>query len=85
MLYFLTEHILIIYVQYIKRFQEKNFISFREIVRERFSTFRFREHFKRLKFDYSSSETVLNQKIKVKNYFLDNCVFLEISLTHGNQ
>ena len=38
------EHTLIIYVQY-KRFQEKNFISFREIVRERFSTFRFRQHF----------------------------------------
>ena len=30
-----------------KRFQEKNFISFREVVRERFSTFRFRQHFKR--------------------------------------
>ena len=28
-----------------KRFKEKNFISFREIVRERFSTFRFREQF----------------------------------------
>ena len=68
-----------------KRFQEKNFISFREIVRERFSTFRFRQHFKRLKFDYSYSETVSNQKIKIKNYLLDDCVFLEIRLTHGNQ
>ena len=29
--------------------------------------------FKRLKFDYSSSETVSNQKIEVKNYFLDDC------------
>ena len=41
--------------------------------------------FKRLNFDYSSSETVSNQKIKIKNYFLDDCVFLEIGLTHGNQ
>ena len=41
--------------------------------------------FKRLNFDYSSSETVSNQKIKVKNCFFDNCVFLEIRLTHGNQ
>ena len=85
MLYFLREHTLIIYVQYIKCSKRKIFISFREIVRERFSTFRFRQHFKRLKFDYSSSETVSNQKIKIKNYFLDECVFLEIRLTHGNQ
>ena len=41
--------------------------------------------FKRLNFDYSSSETVSNQKIKIKNCFLDDCVFLEIRLTHGNQ
>ena len=41
--------------------------------------------FKRLKLDYSSSETVSNQKIKIKNYFLDDFVFLEIRLTHGNQ
>ena len=41
--------------------------------------------FKRLKFDYSSSETVSNQKIKIKNYFFDDCVFLEIRLTNGNQ
>ena len=41
--------------------------------------------FNRLNFDYSSSETVSNQKVKIKNYFLDDCVFLEIRLTHGNQ
>ena len=41
--------------------------------------------FNRLKFDYSSSETVSNQKIKIKNCFLDDCVFLETRLTHGNQ
>ena len=60
-------------------------MSFREIVRERVSTYRFRQHLKHLKFDYSTSETVSNQKIKIKNYFLDGCVFLEIRLTHGNQ
>ena len=73
MLHILTEHTLIMYVQY-KRFQEKNFISFREIVRERLSTFRFRQHFKRLKFDYLSSETVSNKRIKNKNCFLNDCV-----------
>ena len=52
-----------------KRFQEKNFISFREIVLERFSTFRFRQHLKRLEFDYSSSETVSKKKKNV-NCFL---------------
>ena len=45
MFYFMTEHTSTIYVQYIKRFQEKNIISFREMVRERFSTFLFRQHF----------------------------------------
>ena len=41
--------------------------------------------FKRLKFDDSSSETLSNQKIKIKNYFYNDCVFLEIRLSHGNQ
>ena len=81
MLYFLTEHTLFFYVQ-LKGSKRKNFISFSEIDRERFSTFRFRQHFKRLKLDYSSSKTVSNQKIKIKNYFLDGCVFLEIRLAH---
>ena len=36
--------------------------------------------FKRLNFDYSSSETVSNQKIKIENYFFDDVVFLEIRL-----
>ena len=34
--------------------------------------------FKRLEFDYSSSATVSNQKITIKNKFLDDCVFMEI-------
>ena len=41
--------------------------------------------FKRLKFDYSCSETVPNQEIKIKNLFFDDCVFLEIRLTHEIQ
>ena len=41
--------------------------------------------FKRLKFDFSSSETVSNQKIKNKIWCFDDCVFLEIRLTNGNQ
>ena len=45
MLHFLTEQTLIIYVQYIKGSKRKNFISFREIVRKRYNTFRFRQHF----------------------------------------
>ena len=39
--------------------------------------------FKRLKFDYLSSESVSNKKIKIENCFLEDCVFLEIRLTHG--
>ena len=36
--------------------------------------------FERLKFDYSSSETVSNHE--VKNDFLGDCVFPEIRLTY---
>ena len=68
-----------------KRFQEKNFIYFREFVEKDLVHFVSDSIFKRLKFDCSSSETVSNQKIKIKNCFLDGCVFLEIRLTHGNQ
>ena len=42
-------------------------------------------NFKCLKFDYSSTETILNQKIKIKNCFFYDCVFLEIRVTHGSQ
>ena len=85
MLYFLTEHTLIIYVRYIKGSKRKTSYLLEKFVRERFSTFVSDSNFKRLKFDYSFSETVSNQKIKTKDRFLDDCVFLEIRLTHGNQ
>ena len=84
MLYFLTEHTLIIYVQYIKGSREKTSYMLEKLFEKDLVHFVSDSIFKRLKFDYSSSETVSNLKIKIKNYFLDECVFLEIRLTHGN-
>ena len=85
MLYFLTEHTLIIYVQYIKGSKRKTSYLLEKLFEKDLVHFVSNSSFKHLKFDYSSSETNSNQKIKIKNYFLDDCVFLEIRLTHGNQ
>ena len=85
MFYFLTEHTLIIYVQYIKDSKRKTSYLLEKLFEKDLVHFVSDNIFKRLNFDYSSSETVSNQKIKIKNYFLDECVFLEIRLTHGNQ
>ena len=85
MLYFLTEHTLIIYVQYIKGSKRKTSYLLEKLFEKDLVHFISDSIFKRLNFDYSSSETVSNQKIKIKNYFRDNFVFLEIRLTHGNQ
>ena len=85
MLYFLTEQTLIIYVQHIKGYKRKTSYLLEKLFEKDLVHFVSDSIFKRLNFDYSSSETVLNQKIKIKNYFLDDCVFLEIRLTHGNQ
>ena len=82
---FLTEHTLITYVQYIKGSKRKNFISFEKLFKKDLIHFVLDNSFKRLKFDYLSSETVSNQKIKIKKCFFDDCVFLEIRLIHGNQ
>ena len=84
MLYFVTEHILIIYAQYIKGSKRKTSYLLEKLFEKDLVHFVSDSIFKRLKFDYSSSETVSNQKMKTKNYFLDDCVFLEIRLTHGN-
>ena len=65
-----------------KRFHEKNFIFFREMFEKDLVHFVSDSSFKHLKFDYSSSETVSNQNMKIKNYFLDDCEYLEIRLTH---
>ena len=85
MLYFLTEHPLIIYVQYIKGSMRKTSYLLEKLFQKDLVHFVSNSIFKCLNFDYSSSEAVSNQKIKIKNYFLDDCVFLEIRLTHGNQ
>ena len=81
MLYFLTHHAFI-YLIY-KRFQEKKTSYLLEKLFEKdLVHFVSDSIFKRLNFDYSSSETVSNQIIEIKNYFLDDCLFLEIRQTH---
>ena len=85
MLYFITEHTLIIYVQYIKGSKRKTSYLLEKLLEKDLVHFVLDSIFKRLKFDYSSSETVFPQKIKIKNWFFDDCVVLEIRLTHGNQ
>ena len=85
MLYFLKDHTLIIYVQYIKGSKRKTSYLLEKLFEKDLVHFVSDSIFKSLNFDYSSSETVSNQKIKIKNYFLDDCVFLGIRLTHGNQ
>ena len=85
MVYFLTEHTLTIYVQYIKGSKRKTSYILEKLLEKDLLHFVSDSIFKRLKFGCSSSETVSNPKIKIKNCFLDGCVFLEIRLTHGNQ
>ena len=85
MLYFVTEQFLIIYAQYIKGSKRKTSYLLEKLFEKDLVHFVSDSIFKRLKFDYSSSETISNQKMKTKNYFHDDCVFLEIRLTHGNQ
>ena len=83
MLYFPTEHTLIIYVQYIKGSKRKTSYLVEEMFDKDLVHFVSDIIFKRLKFDFSSSETISNQKIKI--CFLYDSIFLEIRLTHGNQ
>ena len=85
MLYFLTEYTLIIYVQYIKGSKRKTSYLLEKLFEKDLVHFVLDSIFRSLKFDYSFSETVSNQKIQIKNHFLDDCVYLEIRLTHGNQ
>ena len=85
MLYFLAEHTLIIYVQYIKGSKRKTSYILEKLLEKDLVPFNSDSIFKFLKFGYSSSENVSNQQIKNKNCFLDDCVFLGIRLTHGNQ
>ena len=85
MLYFLTEHTLIIYVHYIKGSKRHTSYLLEKLFEKELVHFDSDSIFKRLKFADSSSETVSNQKIKIKDYFLDDCVFMEIRQTHENQ
>ena len=85
MLYFLTEYTLIIYVPYTKVSKRKTSYLLEKLFETDLVHFVSDSIFKGLKFDYSTSETVSNQKIKIKNCFLYDCVFLEIRLTHENQ
>ena len=85
MLFFLTEHTLIIYVQYIKGSKRKKIYLLEKLFERDLLHFLSNSIFKCLKIDYSSSETVSKKRIKNKNYFLDDCVFLDIRLTHVNQ
>ena len=85
MLYFLTEHTLIIYVQCIKCSKRKTSYLLEKLSEKDLVHLVSDSIFKRLKFVFSSSEPVPNQKIKVELFFFDDCVFLEIRLPHGNQ
>ena len=69
MLYFLTDHTVIIYVQYIKGSNRNTSHLLEKLFEKDLVHFVSDSIFKRLKFDYSSSETVSNRKIKVKNCF----------------
>ena len=71
MFYLLTEHTLIIYVQYIKKFKRKTSYILEKLFEKDLVHFVLERIFKRLKFDCSSSDTVSNQKIKIKNCFLN--------------
>ena len=79
MLYFLVEHTLIAYVQFIKVFKRQSLSlyekSFENDSEHFVSDSIFKTLFKRLNFDYSSSETVLNQQTKLRAIFLVNACF----------
>ena len=81
MLYFLTEHTFIIYVQYIKGAKRKTSYLLEKLFEKDLVHIVSDSIFKRLKFDYSSSDIVSNQKINIKNYFLYKYAFLEIRVT----
>ena len=84
MLYFVTEHTYIIYVQYRKDSKQKTSYLLENLFDKDLVHFVSDSIFKRLKLDYSSSETVSNQKIKNYELGFYDCVFLEIRLSHEN-
>ena len=71
MLYFLAEHTLIIYVHFIIGSKRKKTSPLKEkSIENDFEHFVSDSNFKCLNFDYSSSETVLIQRIKLEAIFL---------------
>ena len=86
MLYFLTEHTLIIYVQYIKGTKRKTSYLLEKLFEKDLVHFVLDSIFKRLKFDtHLQRPSQHDQKMNIKNWFFDDCVFLEIRLIHENQ
>ena len=69
MLYFLTEPALIIYVQYIKGSKRKTSYLLEKLFENDLVHFVSDSIFKCLKFDYSSSDTLSNKKIKKYELF----------------
>ena len=63
-LYFLTEHTLVIYVQYRKGSKRTTLYLLEKLFEKDLAHYVSDSIFNRLKFDYSSSETISNQKIK---------------------
>ena len=70
MFYFLAEHTLIIYVQFIIGSKRKTSPLQEKSFENNFEHFVSDSNFKRLNFDFSSSETVLIQQIKLRAIFL---------------
>ena len=70
MLYVLTEHNLIIYVPLILGFQRKTLSLYEKTFKNELEHFNSDSIFKRLKFEYSSSETASSQQIKFIAIFL---------------
>ena len=73
---FLTEHALIFYIGILTGSRKKSSLQEKNI-RERVKFFLFRQNFETIiLFDYSSSDTVSNQQIKLR-FVLGDFVFLE--------
>ena len=75
MLYFLTEHSLIIHVLYIKGYKRKTSYFLELLFEKDLLHFISDSIFNHLKFDYSSSETVFNQEINLSTVFLMTVYF----------
>ena len=70
MLYFFADYTLIIYVQFITGSKRKTSPLYKTSLENDFEHFVSDSNFKCLNFDYSFSETVLIQRIKLRDIFL---------------